>query len=47
MDNHHESAGHHRACCYCLRARRPTPESDRLLEVNRELAKLRVEKRKP
>jgi hypothetical protein len=31
MDNHHESAGHHRAGCYRPRARRPTPESDRLL----------------
>jgi hypothetical protein len=31
MDNRHESAGHHRACCYRLRARRSTHESDRLL----------------
>ena len=32
MDNRHESAGHHRACCYRLRARRSTHESDRLLD---------------
>jgi hypothetical protein len=31
MDNHHQSAGHYRACCYRLRVQRPTPESDRLL----------------